>query len=325
MEYFKQFKTIKYGTYNCTDITQRVRLRDSVLGNPYVFYPYSLKDHQRPDTVSDQYYNDPNLSWMIYFGNKVIDPYYGWHLDHNAWNEYITVKYGSIDLADAEIKFYRNNWYADDRTITTSQYNALVGSQRKYWNPVFNGGRTVIGYVRKQENWTVNTNRIYRVSIDVDDDETFSVGERINFYSNLTSTISMGSAIVDLCNTSVLFFKHISSNSALTFEFIRPSEIDAEPTDLYESAEVGDLVATAIVSDYEPVLIVTGEANNTIVVTSDPNLIKQNISIEDEAYWSPVTALEWEEEINESLRDINLLDRGLTLQATEEMASLLKK
>jgi hypothetical protein len=78
--YFKNFNTIQYGNNSVVDITERVVVLNNVQKNPYVYYPLDITDGARPDQISNQNYNDPFASWVLYLSNDIVDPYYECYL-----------------------------------------------------------------------------------------------------------------------------------------------------------------------------------------------------------------------------------------------------
>ena len=56
---FDKFPQITYSNNVIVDITKRVTLLDRVSKNPYIFYPFKIESNERPDQLSNRYYNDP--------------------------------------------------------------------------------------------------------------------------------------------------------------------------------------------------------------------------------------------------------------------------
>ena len=122
--YFDKFPTISYGNNNVVDITRRVALLEKISTDPFAFYPYDITSNERADQLSHRYYEDPYKSWILYLGNKIVDPYYEWYLSDDEFQEYIVNKYGSYVNAADKIKYYRNNW-VNTEDITVSFWDSL--------------------------------------------------------------------------------------------------------------------------------------------------------------------------------------------------------
>lgn len=161
--YFQRFPNIVYSNSNVVDITKRVKLLDTVSNNPYVFYTYDIGDSERPDNFSARYYNDPYMSWSLYIGNNIIDPYYEWYLTAEELEELIDSKYGSVESAKLKIKYYRNNWEYQEE-ISISAYNSLNDEQRNYWEEVYKNG-VLFSYKRKEVDWIATTNKLVSYNV----------------------------------------------------------------------------------------------------------------------------------------------------------------
>lgn len=184
-KYFSSFPLTTYRETACRDIIRSVGLTTAAVRETALYYDYTLKDGQRADTVSYDYYNNPYYDWMVYMGNSIVDPYYDWPLPNDMFDSYIKDKYGSVSTAIEDVMYYEVNWDGDERRLTSSQYNALGSSQRKYWKPEDDNE---IVYVRKPLDWKVNTNRV--IEVDVVNPSVFTKGEYVNQVSGGAVTAS---------------------------------------------------------------------------------------------------------------------------------------
>lgn len=159
-QYFGNFPLINYNNRVMYNIMDRTAILNSVFGDVYAFYPYHVKNGMRADTVAERYYGDPDLVWLVYFSNNIVDPYHDWPMDDNTFNTFIADKYGSVQQAYETIVDYRINWFEDTRTLSQLQYNSLQGWEKKYWTPVFDINNNAQGWVRKELD-------ISAVSVDI--------------------------------------------------------------------------------------------------------------------------------------------------------------
>ena len=53
--------------------------------------------------IRDRYYDDPQLVWLIFLANNILDPYYDWPLPQNQFGDFLISKYGTIAAAQAKI------------------------------------------------------------------------------------------------------------------------------------------------------------------------------------------------------------------------------
>jgi hypothetical protein len=144
-KYFDKFPLISYANNITVNITERAVLINKLYSNPNLFYPYDVVNGERPDTIANRYYDDSYMSWMLYFTNKIIDPYYEWYMSQDVFNSYIVKKYSSYALASSKTKYYRNNWYSQTDSISVTAFNALTSDLFKFYKP--NYGSNVYGAV----------------------------------------------------------------------------------------------------------------------------------------------------------------------------------
>ena len=105
--YFSDFPQIEYQAKIARSIMARPRIASSLLSNPAAIYSYTVNNDLRPDQVAHLYYGDSELLWLIFLANNIVDPYYGWPLTQNTFQDFIISKYGTIATAKSTIKHYR--------------------------------------------------------------------------------------------------------------------------------------------------------------------------------------------------------------------------
>lgn len=113
-EFFRNYPKINYNiekirpltTQRSVNILTRVKIRESILSNIMSYYPYVIKERERPDTLSYLYYGSVSYTWLILIANDIIDPYYDWPLFGEDFDNYIKNKYVSIDAARESIHHY---------------------------------------------------------------------------------------------------------------------------------------------------------------------------------------------------------------------------
>ncbi len=106
-DYFKYFPAIAYNQSLPTNLTIRVAMIEKLAEHSAYFFPYVVKDNERPDTLAWEFYGDPALAWVILLTNNVIDPYHDWYLNLYDFNKSVEKKYGSIAAAKAKIIKYK--------------------------------------------------------------------------------------------------------------------------------------------------------------------------------------------------------------------------
>ena len=173
--YFNFFPSTEYANTIVTNIITKVKFDQSVQKNLAVFYPYTIEQGERPDQIAARYYENPELDWIIYLANDIMDPYYEWPLSQNQFYEYIKAKYGSVSAAQAKIAFYRNNYASDDTVLSISGYNSLSYLLKKYFKPVIGFNGEIVSYERKESDLVLETNQVIDLTIS---SGTFSVGNK---------------------------------------------------------------------------------------------------------------------------------------------------
>lgn len=282
--YFTKFPNTVYNDVTCTDITKRVAISQKILRRKNVFYLYEIENNLRPDQVSEFYYTDPAYEWLIYLQNEIVDPYYGWYVSEDDFNNMIIEKYGSYETALKKIKHYQLEWFGELPEINSSYYNNnLPNVLKKYYTPDYSSGASVISYKIREEDWTVNTNKIMKLNLNsFVSGNSFTTGEILNIKQNYSSSVISSNAEVVVANSTVLTIKHVDGDV---------------PNNYY----------------------VVQSSTNTIAQYSNSQVIVQNIPSNETIYWTPISYYEYERRKNEKNKTIRLLDSNFALEAAETL------
>ena len=264
-----RYQLISYGNNVVNNILTKISLNKVANESASVFYPYVIKEGERPDIIAADYYGDPRYAWLILLTNKVVDPIYDWPLSQRQFEKFIIKKYSSIEYAQQKIFYWRNNWYLDDSLITVSAYEALSPALRKYWDPVLGRSSNSVNYRRKQSDSTAETN--VTSEIEVDDSTGFQVGEVIRQFTGSSVT---GLAVIKGINDNTLVVQNVIGT------------IDTSDTVIgYLSQTVATVSAYTVISQDIPL----DEVPYWTYVTSydyeeDLNESKKHIRLIDRAY-----------------------------------------
>lgn len=185
MNFFNKLPTITYDGKMARNIMARAKLSDATKNNNQLFFPYTNSGEVRVDTLSHQYYKSAGYSWLIWFANEVIDPYYDMSLDSYDFDRFIITKYGSIELAQRKISHYKLNWETNEAFIPVDSYDSLQENTKRYWEPALDYNLNVKGYMRKKDSQTLNTNRVGTITFS-DTTGTFITGEEIQQQGDAT-------------------------------------------------------------------------------------------------------------------------------------------
>jgi len=77
------------------NIFKRARLRDDIDAAATAFTYYQIKEGERPDTLAQRVYEDPELDWVILISNNITNIRDQWPLNHYDLHQYMLDKYGS--------------------------------------------------------------------------------------------------------------------------------------------------------------------------------------------------------------------------------------
>lgn len=303
VKYFQNFPDIKYLGYNCKNITASAKLVDKYVNAPYVYYRFDIDNDQRADQVAHSYYEDSYYSWLVYYSNKITDPYYDWYLSETDFARFVAAKYGSVETAQKKILFFRTNWYNDDREIAPSVYEEWFGSYKapysNYWNPKFDADNgNIISYVRKINDSTVLTNKTMKLTVSNNTTQSntskFSVGDLVDIKNGITQTAT---AEVSRANTSVLYIEKILGSVANGF---------------------------TIASDSNSSLYCTVSSQSNSYVAGANSWTVTNIADDEYVYWEPVYAYDYEVEQNTVKRTVNLVDNSIAFDVYDKLVEELK-
>lgn len=132
--FFDKFPLIRYtadkGLLNEYDTVRNVLFRVGIIKevmetNINAYYYYTIRDSDRPETLAEGIYGDPQAHWIILYANNIYDPYYDWPMDERTFEKYIIKKYGSLAWAKTNYHHYekvitRENPFA--QTVTTTRF-----------------------------------------------------------------------------------------------------------------------------------------------------------------------------------------------------------
>ena len=91
--YFTYFKKIEYQEKEIRDITNRSKIREDLLSDPFIYLPYTINDGEKPETVAQLYYGSVDDTWLVLLANNITDPYHDWPLNDEEFDQYFINKY----------------------------------------------------------------------------------------------------------------------------------------------------------------------------------------------------------------------------------------
>jgi hypothetical protein len=133
-DFFNRFPLIDYQGRQSRNLLARTKLRDEIKSYSGIYLPLTLQEFERADIVAYDFYGDPSQSWLIYYANDVVDPYYDWYLNVSDFESMIVEKYGTMAAAQ-QTAYYQNN-SNNEIQITTYTYGKLDTNSQAEWSPV---------------------------------------------------------------------------------------------------------------------------------------------------------------------------------------------
>lgn len=307
---FENLPNFYYSNTLCKDITRRAKFIDDKERPSFLLLEYDLEHSLRADQVSEYYYNNSELDWLIYMTNDIIDPYYEWHLNDLDFEEMLIHKYGSVANAMKKVKFYINNWYDNQTEIEASFYdNNLPLNWKKYYVPsVWKSSKSVITnkkkvesavytnspitYKRKEIDVIMNTNRILELTVHSNNStKGLVVGELVDFLDDNGSSVSVGAGEVLVANSTIIRVMNVSGNTS------------ANNTN--RKIVVGESSNANITISNSAIAVKTLVVNSVVTTTKF-----ENIPLDEEVFWSPVTCFDYENIQNEKRKTLHIAASG---------------
>lgn len=143
MGYFKELPNVQYPSplkdrvsdrdyILMKNIFRRVKLRDDVVDSLTVFENYEIRQGERPDTIANEYYGNPELDWLVLITNNITNVRDEWPLSDKDLFEFVTEKYGN-DLNN--FKYYETTEVKDSMGRTILPAGLVVKSDFTIQNP----------------------------------------------------------------------------------------------------------------------------------------------------------------------------------------------
>ena len=131
MPYFSPFNYILYPDFVdptqylvLKDITTRVVRKMNLVDDQSLYYPYTMKDGETPESICQSLYGSADYYWTIFIINTIFDRFYDFPLSSDQFSSYIINKYGSIASAQTQYKYYITDPYAGQLEVNQQTYLA---------------------------------------------------------------------------------------------------------------------------------------------------------------------------------------------------------
>lgn len=78
---------------NPPDIFIRFKVRDTIINDGTIFYPYIWRESDTPETVAFKYYGDSRYFWLVFYSNNAFDLNYDFPMTPATFDRFVFLKY----------------------------------------------------------------------------------------------------------------------------------------------------------------------------------------------------------------------------------------
>ena len=147
MELFSVFPIVEYNGYNLKNILTKIAPIRENFSKYEVYYPYTIRDGERPDTIAYDYYGSSQYAWLVMIANDIYDPYRQWPYSYRQFYDYLLKKYGEVETLKDNISHYEYTGIGGidtqediDRITwvkTTDTYDLDSIEEKSGWTPIY--------------------------------------------------------------------------------------------------------------------------------------------------------------------------------------------
>jgi len=116
--YFKYFDDIDYEidgyAKTAVDLLRSVLPDNIDLGNYYIFQKYMITSGERPESVANTLYQNPNYYWVLLVINNMINPYLDWPMSDEEVENFTIAKYGAENIYNVHHYYWLGDPYHKD-------------------------------------------------------------------------------------------------------------------------------------------------------------------------------------------------------------------
>ena len=95
-KFYTFYPTTKFENKILTDLGVRLKIKDTWLYNPRLYYNYNYQDHDKPEHIALKYYGDEELHWIILITNNIFDVNFDFPMNDTTFGKYIEDKYKEL-------------------------------------------------------------------------------------------------------------------------------------------------------------------------------------------------------------------------------------
>ena len=276
---------------NAKNITVRAKFLDYVKTSQVSYRDYTIKDGDRPDTLSYRLYGRSDLHWVILIFNEILNPFFDWPLTSGDLNRMIKNNYkGKAIFINSKVAKFGNRfgileaaneqlWYEVGQRVTQTRGSSIVHGTVKSWDP-----------------------NLYKIVLDSDTiTGSFSITPNItNFNSEI---LDLTHNRTDGLSIYASVGKVVEDNIYSVHHFVDTNTGDIVDHHALISTSDGSIVNSSIMDRY-------AVYGNEVIPLANRNIVS-------------VSNYQYETEKNDSLRNIKIVRPEIIDSVIKDMRSLL--
>jgi hypothetical protein len=146
MDVFSLLPDVTYNNRLSKNILSRASFVRDVLRQYEIYYPYDVKEWERPDTIAYDYYGNSDYEWLVCIPNQVFDIPRDWVKNQRDFYNYLKSSYGSVDHTKITIHHYKYTGIGGDTQdeinrkswkMSAKTYDSLDTLDKSGWTPVY--------------------------------------------------------------------------------------------------------------------------------------------------------------------------------------------
>lgn len=117
-----------------TNICTRFSFEKEFKDNTSVYYEYQIQEGESAELIAHKLYGSPEMHWVIFMLNDIIDPYYDWPMNNNIFKQFLNNKYATqAGVNSTGVKWCTENIksYYITETRTTIKTGAVISETRE--------------------------------------------------------------------------------------------------------------------------------------------------------------------------------------------------